>query len=110
MSGLARRVHDSATLKEQFDILVSSDPTCDGMKHTLDRRVATRWNSDYACLKAHKYFRRPVEQLTGLSRLKLGSYRLTEAQWDIVDDLVEALAVRYFFIATGSLSHHSIDI
>jgi hypothetical protein len=67
------------------------------MKHTLDRRVATRWNSDYACLKAHKYFCQPVEQLIGLSRLKLGSYRLTEAQWDIVDDLVEALAVRYFF-------------
>ncbi|TEB34863.1 hypothetical protein FA13DRAFT_1581416, partial [Coprinellus micaceus] len=37
VSGLARRVHDSAVLKERFDNLVAGDPTQNGMKHSLDR-------------------------------------------------------------------------
>ncbi|KAF5325785.1 hypothetical protein D9611_000913 [Ephemerocybe angulata] len=93
VSGLARRVHDSGELSERFDKLVDSDPLLDGAKRTLDRRVPTRWNSDKDCLGAHQYFRRQVEQLTGLSETKLRPYRLTESQWKIADDLVEALAI-----------------
>ncbi|TEB34431.1 hypothetical protein FA13DRAFT_1753516 [Coprinellus micaceus] len=93
VSGLARRVHDSAVLKERFDNLVAGDPTQNGMKHSLDRRVPTRWNSDHACLKAHLHFRKQVEQLTGLSENKLHAYRLTDGQWTITKELVEALAI-----------------
>ncbi|TEB22898.1 hypothetical protein FA13DRAFT_1640620, partial [Coprinellus micaceus] len=93
VSGLARRVHNSAVLKERFDNLVAGDPTQNGMKHSLDRRVPTRWNSDHACLKAHLHFRKQVEQLTGLSENKLHAYRLTDGQWTITKELVEALAI-----------------
>ncbi|KAF6753990.1 hypothetical protein DFP72DRAFT_813346 [Ephemerocybe angulata] len=93
VSGLARRVHNSGTLKETFDNLVSNDPTLDGSKRALDRRVSTRWNSDEDCLKSHLYFRRPVEQLTGLSETKLAAYRLTDSQWKLAGDLADALEV-----------------
>ncbi|KAF6749031.1 hypothetical protein DFP72DRAFT_793855, partial [Ephemerocybe angulata] len=92
-SGLARRVHDSPTLKESFDKLVSKDESRATSKRTLDRRVATRWDSDKKCLSAHLHFHTEVEQLTGVSSHRLQAYRLNEAQWAIATDLVDALAI-----------------
>jgi len=80
-------------LKEDFDRLVEQNSSRDGFKHVLERRVPTRWNSDFTCLKSHLHFRYEVEQLTGASRNKLSAYRLTPSQWDLAIDLVEALAV-----------------
>ncbi|KAH6890700.1 hypothetical protein BKA70DRAFT_1035996, partial [Coprinopsis sp. MPI-PUGE-AT-0042] len=93
VSGLARRVHDTSTLKEQFDDLVAQNDQLDGHKTTLDRRVPTRWNSDLNCLQAHFHFRNEVESLTGVSRNKLSAYRLTETQWKIAEDLRDALVI-----------------
>ena len=65
VAGLTRRVNDSGTLRAKFDKLVESNHNeLHGDKKTLDRRVATRWNSDLACLEAHIYFKIPVKQLT----------------------------------------------
>jgi hypothetical protein len=93
VSGLARRVHDSPTLKEKFDNLVQANTDIQGGKRTLDRRVSTRWNSDLACLDAHVHFRPVVEQLTAASANKLKAYQLNEKQWELAEEIQEALVV-----------------
>jgi hypothetical protein len=93
VAGLARRVHDSPTLRERFDDLVSKDPELKGSKRTLDRRVPTRWNSDLACLKAHVHFKSVVQALTAVDSYKLQAYRLTTAQWRLAEDLALILEV-----------------
>lgn len=91
VAGLARRVHDSTTLKETFDQLVSQNKELEGSRRALERRVATRWNSDLACLESHLHFRKEVEQLTGVSSNRLHAYRLSVAQWDLAECLADAL-------------------
>ncbi|TEB25601.1 hypothetical protein FA13DRAFT_1637160 [Coprinellus micaceus] len=108
VAGLARHIHDSGDLKERFDNLVSGDSTLDGSKRTLDRRVPTCWNSDHACLQAHQYFRTQVEQMIGLTGTKLRAYALSERQWKISDDLVDAL--RIFEEPTRLFSNASVPL
>lgn len=94
VAGLARRVHDSSTLKEKFDKLVTADTSLEGNKRTLVRRVPTRWNSDLNCLLSHIHFREIVEQLTATPSLNLRAYALTADQWKMAEDLCEILLVR----------------
>jgi hypothetical protein len=93
VAGLARRVHDSTTLQEKLEKLIQDDRELDGSKTTLDRRMPTRWNTDFTCLEAHVHLKNPVQQLTAAASNKLQAYRLTDQQWDLADDLVEVLAV-----------------
>jgi len=93
VAGLAWYVHDSSTLKEKFDILVTNDKDLSGNKETLDCQVPTQWNSDFTCLDAHLYFRSPVEQLTGAAINKLQAYRLSEDQWNLAETLSAVLEV-----------------
>ncbi|KAI0246221.1 hypothetical protein BJV78DRAFT_1277267 [Lactifluus subvellereus] len=93
VAGLAHRVHDSATLKEKFDKLVQEDDELEGNKKALDRRVTTWWNSDLTCLEAHVHFKNVIQQLTGVATNKLQAYRLSDQQWDLADDLIEALMI-----------------
>jgi len=93
MSGLSRRVHDSPTLKEKFDKLVEEDPAIAGTQRTLARRVPTCWNSDLACLLSHIYFKDIIEELTSKTSLGLKSYRLSDAQWKMAEDVREILLV-----------------
>ena len=97
VAGLARRVHDGATLKEKFDKLVQEDEELEGSKRALDRRVSTRWNSDLTCLEAHIHFKNVIQQLTGVAANKLQAYRLSDEQWELADDLVEVLMVSNIF-------------
>ena len=92
MAGLARRVHDSGTLQAKFDKYVAA-ADMHGQKTRLDRRVPTRWNSDFACLAAHVHFEQPVKMLTSDERLGLQDYALTLDQWALGHELVEALDV-----------------
>ena len=85
-------MHDSTTLQEKFTKLVEDNAELDGSKTTLDRRVATRWNSDLTCLDAHVYLKNPVQQLTAAAVNKLQKYRLTDQQWNLAEDLVDVLA------------------
>lgn len=97
VAGLARRCHDSATLQEKFERLVAAQDSLEGQKSALDRRVPTRWNSDFACLAAHILFRTPVQQLVGDPKNGLSAYRLTEAQWALAEELSGVLEVRFSF-------------
>ncbi|KAF8495270.1 hypothetical protein F5888DRAFT_1794991 [Russula emetica] len=93
LAGLARHVHDGATLKEKFDKLVQEDEELEGSKKALDRRVTTWWNSDLTCLEAHVHFKNIIQQLTGVATNKLQAYRLSGQQWELADDLIEVLMI-----------------
>ncbi|KAJ7231225.1 hypothetical protein C8J57DRAFT_1036550, partial [Mycena rebaudengoi] len=90
ITGLARRVHDSATLQEKFEKLVQANSVESGQKIALDRRVPTQWNSDLVCLAAHVHFERPVKQLT---QDNLEEYALTPEQWKLAKQLCLVLQV-----------------
>ncbi|KAH8108920.1 hypothetical protein DFH11DRAFT_1818298 [Phellopilus nigrolimitatus] len=93
ISGLAKKVHDSGTLKERFDNLVEANREFSGHKRTLDRRVSTRWKSEFACIEAHFFFRTVIEQLTGTAANKLQSFRLNDRQWFLAQHLCDVLAI-----------------
>lgn len=99
VSGLARRVHNGTTLKEKFDKLVEADDSLEGDKTALDHWVATRWNSDLACLDAHVHFKNVIQQLTGLASNKLQAYRLTDSQWELAEELVDVLLVNFHYFS-----------
>lgn len=69
-----------------------------GQKDTLDRRVPTRWNSDFACLSAHALFRVPVSQLTSDPANNLTEYKLTDDQWVLVTQLLDADVLQVCFL------------
>ncbi|KAF8958350.1 hypothetical protein BDZ97DRAFT_1668665 [Flammula alnicola] len=97
VSGLARRVHDSSTLKEKFDKLVSDTDSLKGNRQALIHRVPTRWNSDLDCLLSHFYFKEVIEQLTAIQSLGLKKYSLSSEQWKMAEDVREILLVSKFF-------------
>jgi hypothetical protein len=77
VAGLAQHVHDSSTLKEKFDTLVSNDKDLPGDKIALDRRVPTRWNSDLTCLMLTYTSEVLLNNSLGLLSI---SYKLTDFQ------------------------------
>ena len=90
VAGLARRLHDNTTLQEKFERLVKVTMP-DSSKSHLDRRVPTRWNSDFTCLMTHVEFEEPIKSLTSDAKLKC--FALTERQWALAKKLVGVLAV-----------------
>ncbi|KAH8110930.1 hypothetical protein DFH11DRAFT_728116 [Phellopilus nigrolimitatus] len=116
-AGLAKKVHDSNTLSEKFSNLLAAniDTVCDREKRTLDRRVPTRWNSDFQCLETHVYFRTIVEQLTAPAENKLRAFKMSEIQWDLALHLVDILAIfeqptRRFSQSEVPLVHETIPM
>lgn len=99
VAGLARRVHDASNLQEKFEKLVELSQSQQenkengSQKRALDRRVPTRWNSDFKCLEAHVQFEGPVQQLTSDPSNKLKLYALTDDQWKLAKDLQDVLEV-----------------
>jgi hypothetical protein len=90
---LARRLHDVTILQERFERLIEASASMSSnSKKCLDRRVPTRWNSDFACLAAHVYFEEPVRALT--TDPKLSAFALTDAQWVLAKKLVGVLEAR----------------
>lgn len=65
-------------------------------KKTLDRRVATRWNSDYLCLKAHVTLRFYVTSFVKDPDYGLAEYDLSSEQWKLAMHLTDVLVVRYY--------------
>ncbi|KAJ7938606.1 hypothetical protein B0H13DRAFT_1587522, partial [Mycena leptocephala] len=95
-AGLARKVHDSGTVADKFNSLVDGARTSGDLKtykSALDRRCPTRWNSDFDCLNAHHLLKSPVEQLTATSYLKLAAFRLSDPQWDLLEEVADVLGV-----------------
>ncbi|KAJ7609204.1 hypothetical protein DFH06DRAFT_1017376 [Mycena polygramma] len=96
VAGLAKKVHDSGTIADRFNTLVDSAKASGSLntdKTALDRRCPTRWNCDFTCLEAHTILRGPVEQLTATSELKLSSFRLTDAQWELSEEVTNVLSL-----------------
>ncbi|KAG2363135.1 hypothetical protein BDR07DRAFT_1283122, partial [Suillus spraguei] len=92
IAGLARKLHDNPTLQERFERTVIFNRGKDGAhKRHLDRRVATRWNSDFACLCAHLFFKDEVKIFMSASDNDLSDYVLTAAQWKLAEHLVPVL-------------------
>jgi hypothetical protein len=90
VAGLARTVHRSDALRNKLADLVATEGIV-GQKKALDRRIATRWNGDFACLSAHVRLKSAVIRLT--SSQKLFKYQLSIAQWNLTENLVEVLEV-----------------
>lgn len=93
MSALARQIHDGGALKDKFDTIVQEDEELLGDKRALDRRVTTRWNTDFLCMEAHRHFRGPIELLTGNNLNKLQAYHLSDDHWNLTDTLHDVLMV-----------------
>ena len=94
MAGLAKKVHDSGTLKTKFECLLSAhEELSKADKCSLDRRVPTRWNSESDCLEAHLYFQPIVEALTIPTENGLRAYKLTPTQWSLAMDVGDVLEV-----------------
>jgi hypothetical protein len=93
VAGLARRVHDSPTLKEKFDKLVEADEELKGNQRSLSHQVPTCWNSDLDCILDHLHFQNVIEQLTANRGNSLQAYQLSNEQWKTAEDIVEILLV-----------------
>ncbi|KZV59007.1 hypothetical protein PENSPDRAFT_547413, partial [Peniophora sp. CONT] len=91
-AGLAKKIHDSATVRDRFDGFL--DALCGKInkdKRRLDRRVATRWNSDLAVLRAYLDLWDAILPLTSASDLKLDAFRMTTNQIKLTKQVVEIL-------------------
>lgn len=86
-------MHDSPSLQAEFERIINSLQPGGTEKTHLDRRVPTRWNSDFACLKAHFQFKDAIQILTQKEELGLDPYALTRSQWKLAEHLVPLLEV-----------------
>ncbi|TFK17891.1 hypothetical protein FA15DRAFT_661122 [Coprinopsis marcescibilis] len=106
VSGFARRVHNSPTLKEQFNNLVDATDSLEGTTQQLARQVPTRWNSDLACFHPHEFFRTVISGMTSTSGL--GLYALSPLQWNLLHDLIEVL--KLFELLTDLFSKPDVPL
>ncbi|KAG2360530.1 hypothetical protein BDR07DRAFT_1486958 [Suillus spraguei] len=91
IAGLARKLHDGLMLQERFEKTVIYKHGDNAQKCCLDRRIPTHWNSDFACLRAHLFFKDEVQIFTSVSENGLHDYALTTAQWKLAEHLVPVL-------------------
>ena len=75
----------------------------------IPRDVKTRWNSTYDMLKIALEYCEVVDDITANKSLKLQKYELDDEDWDILNDLLCVLKVRYFW-SLRSLSHSVSDV
>ncbi|KAG1719767.1 uncharacterized protein EDB91DRAFT_1231303 [Suillus paluster] len=93
VAGLAKRLHDSANLQAAFERIVTIEGGGPSQKKTLDRRVPTRWNSDFACLKTHMSFEKEIKLFTSQEANGLQIYALTVTQWKLTKQLIPVLEI-----------------
>lgn len=85
-------------LKTRFQEYLSSYPELkESTRHSLSRRVATRWNSDRKALDDYLYLWRPVQKLTDDPGLNLHHLALASTQRELASELNEALEVSFGF-------------
>jgi hypothetical protein len=81
-------------MQHKFEDYVASIPSLShSQRRALVRRMVTRWNTDLDSLRSHVYFRPAVKLLTADRDLSLKRYQLTEAQWDMAEQLIHELKV-----------------
>ncbi|CAE6526037.1 unnamed protein product [Rhizoctonia solani] len=93
-ASLARKLHDSPTLKAKFEALIEASLSqLKTARRALARRVPTRWNSDYECLLSLWELRPCVEMLTADSENNLQHLALDKEQWVILEQLIWVLKI-----------------
>ncbi|QRV82276.1 AC transposase [Ceratobasidium sp. AG-Ba] len=91
---LAKRVHQSPELKYKLEALVNSlTSTLQTGRRTLARYISTRWNSVCECLESHRELQACVEMLTADAANGLREFRLSDHQWNILDQMVRVLKI-----------------
>ncbi|EUC67758.1 hypothetical protein RSOL_560480, partial [Rhizoctonia solani AG-3 Rhs1AP] len=109
VANLARRVDESPMLKTKFQEYVLAYPDLkESTRHSLSRRVATRWNSDRKALDDYLYLWQPVRKLTDDPGLNLQHLALATTQRELASELNEALEV--FELPTRHFSSGSVPL
>lgn len=90
---MARRVHDTHVLGEQFSALAEASTDITGDRRTLVGRVPTRWNSEHDWIDSHVALKPIVESIIGNTANKLGAFKLSDDQWSLAHELSEVLSV-----------------
>jgi hypothetical protein len=101
MSGFAIKVRDSGSIRHAFDEARAEFPpdiTFGEYQHPTCKNT-TRWNSQYQCISSHHCLRKAVTAVVDNSDLKMKSFKLTNAQWDLSADLRDMLEVKLLYIA-----------
>ncbi|KDQ13378.1 hypothetical protein BOTBODRAFT_84535, partial [Botryobasidium botryosum FD-172 SS1] len=111
-AGAARRVRDSAPLREQFDLLLAAQNKTDKLipsdAKVLRPREPTRWNCNFDCLATHIVFRPVVEKLTAGAQNELNTYAMSEKQWELGDEIIHVLAI--FDLVTDLFSKKEVPL
>ena len=66
----------------------------------MPHNVSTQWNSTFNMLQFALTYHMPLDNLTGIWEMKLRSYKLSEEEWKIADQLAGILDVSYTYIMT----------
>jgi hypothetical protein len=86
-------VNNSPTLENAFLEFIDKDPELKGDMRSLERYVATRWNTILATFDSYSHFKNAVQWLTDHPRSKLRRWALNETQWEILEQLKLVLQV-----------------
>ncbi|CAE6424423.1 unnamed protein product [Rhizoctonia solani] len=105
ITGFAHQIHTVSTLYATFkSILAAVKDSVSTKKEVPTKRVATRWNSDYACAETHLELRTPISIMTSNPTYKMSKYMLSVLQWEMLSELVGCLAVFYHLTLVHSQS------
>ncbi|EUC66606.1 HAT family dimerization protein, partial [Rhizoctonia solani AG-3 Rhs1AP] len=108
-SKLAKKVHESPQLKHELNACIERVAhQLSTNRRSLARRVATRWNSDYDCLQSCIDLRICVEMLIEDSVNGLDTFRFSEYQWEMMEQLVRVLKI--FKEATKMFSQSEVPL
>ncbi|CUA67681.1 hypothetical protein RSOLAG22IIIB_07527 [Rhizoctonia solani] len=99
---------DNASNNLTLEYVLAYPELKESTRHSLSRRVATRWNSDRKALDDYLYLWQPVRKLTDDPGLNLHHLALATTQRELAAELNEALEV--FELPTRHFSSGSVPL
>ncbi|KAK7037089.1 hypothetical protein R3P38DRAFT_2516794, partial [Favolaschia claudopus] len=96
VAGLAKKVHDSRPIHTEFAAIINNPATglsTDSNTTELARRNATRWGSEYQCLRTRHILEPAVDALIADKNLKLGAYAFNARQKTLAMELETILEI-----------------
>ncbi|KAK7041092.1 hypothetical protein R3P38DRAFT_2512431 [Favolaschia claudopus] len=96
VAGLAKKVHDSRPIHTEFAAIINNPATglsTDSNTTELARRNATRWGSEYQCLRTRHILEPAVDILIADKNLKLSAYAFNTRQKTLATELETILEV-----------------
>ncbi|CAE6488191.1 unnamed protein product [Rhizoctonia solani] len=92
IAGLANRAKRSPLVQQKFEQYVAATSGSGRSQHpSLPCSVATRWNTELISIRGHVQRRAAVKLLTADRELPLKRFQLTDAQWELGEQLVVEL-------------------